>query len=122
MTSEFDLQDGLDNNKVLYCQLRLLFTCSFRPTRGQDRKIRPLTLALITTFEDFPMQHPGLVAKAEKVNRILYEPTPVPCVYVVPVENILCRALCFRATSTETSTTRFHAHGLRSVRPKPKRG
>ena len=41
------------------------------------------------------MQHPGLVTKAEKVNRILYEPTPVPCVYVVPVENILCRAPLF---------------------------
>ena len=45
---DFDLQDGLDNNKVWYGQLRLLFTCNFRPTRGQDRKIRPLTLALIT--------------------------------------------------------------------------
>lgn len=92
---DFDLQDGLENNKVWYGQLRLMFTCEFRPTRGKDRKIRTLNLALITTFEDFPMQYPGLVAKADKVNRILYEPTPVPCIYVVPVENILCRAPLF---------------------------
>jgi hypothetical protein len=101
---DFDLGTALTEGKVWFGTVRLLFRCNFKPKPDSDRDSDgesepveevPLDLALITTFEDFG-DTDGL---AERQGcKILYEPRPTPCVYIVPVSHILCRvplAPCF---------------------------
>ena len=82
----FELATDIDD--VWYCRLRMLFRCTFRPTAGPNLEDIPLELALVTTFEDFPNQG-GLAESAGC--KLLYDPTPIPCVYVLPASHVLCR-------------------------------
>jgi hypothetical protein len=87
---KFDIEEAYEADDLWFARLHLLFRCDFRETAGIGKgTVRPLDLALITTFENFPSSD-GLAERAGC--KVLYDPTPVPCVYVVPVSNILCRA------------------------------
>ena len=87
---EFDIEQAYESDDLWFARLHLLFRCEFRETDGIGKgSVRELDLALITTFENFPAPHGVAYQNGCKV---LYDPTPVPCVYVVPVSNILCQA------------------------------
>jgi hypothetical protein len=87
----FDLGQALQEGKVWFGRLELLFRMDFVPKPGEDGSpgdIVPLDLAFITVFEDFG--DTGSLTEQEGC-KILYEATPVPYLYIVPACYILCR-------------------------------
>jgi hypothetical protein len=81
-----------------YACPQLFFTCVLRPKNGRLQKNRTYksgpddiecTLVFFSTFEELnlpikgPMEDSGVVK--------LYEPSPTPCLYVAPVENMVGR-------------------------------
>ena len=81
-----------------YARPQLFFTCVLRLKNGRLPKIRTCksgpddiecTLVFFSTFEELnlpikgPMEDSGVVK--------LYEPSPTPCLYVAPVENMVGR-------------------------------
>ena len=82
-----------------YARTQLLFQCHLRPAGGRppknpSYKIGPddllFNLVFFSTFEklNLPMQGPMEDAGVLK----LYEPGPIPCLYVAPVDHMVGRA------------------------------
>jgi hypothetical protein len=81
-----------------YARPQLIFTCHLRPADGRlpknpSYRIGPddllLHLVFFRTFEELvlPIQGPMEDAKVIKI----YDPSPIPCLYVAPVANVLGR-------------------------------
>ena len=81
-----------------YARPQLYFTCVLRPTNGRLPKNRTYkkgpddiecTLVFFSTFEELTLPFKGPMEDAGVVK--LYEPSPTPCLYVAPVENMVGR-------------------------------
>lgn len=75
-----------DFGKLWFCTPRLFFKCSFIETA--DSEPVPMELMLVTTFEEFPDQG-TLPERAGCLT--LYEPAPIPTMYVTPVSHAVSR-------------------------------
>ena len=81
-----------------YARPQLYFTCVLRPTNGRLPKNRTYkkgpddiecTLVFFSTFEELTLPFKGPMEDAGVVK--LYEPSPTPCLYVAPVQNMVGR-------------------------------
>jgi hypothetical protein len=79
-----------------YAQPQLFFTCHLCPRDGRLPKNQShrtglddllFNLVFFSTFEELQLPIKGPMEDAEVVK--LYEPSPTPCLYVAPVENIV---------------------------------
>jgi hypothetical protein len=104
-----------------YARPQLFFTCNLRPAGGRPPKkpsyrIGPddllFHLVFFSTFEELvlpiqgPMEDAGLIK--------LYDHSPIPCLYVAPVANVLGRvsliALFLAGNPTPTTPHKFSKH------------
>ena len=81
-----------------YARTQLFFTCHLRPTGGRPPKnpsyrIGPddllFNLVFFSTFEELNLPIQGPMEDAGVLK--LYDPSPIPCLYVAPVTNVLGR-------------------------------
>jgi hypothetical protein len=104
-----------------YARPQLFFTCHLRPTGGRppknpSYKIGPddllFQLVFFSTFEELHLPIHGPMEDAEVIK--LYDPSPIPCLYVAPVANVLGRVplipLFLAGNSTPTIPHKFSKH------------
>ena len=89
-----------DHHDVLLedCWSQLFFTCVMRPKNGRLLKDKHshagpdenvYTLVFFSTFEELKLPMKGPMEDSGVVK--LYEPSPTPCLYVAPAENMVGR-------------------------------
>jgi hypothetical protein len=99
----------IDLSKAWKVRPQLFFRCTIRPLGSGPESDIPLELMFFSLFEPCPLtkNHPLQQAGME----MLYEPSPIPCLYVGNVENALCRVSlipCFvEGNSTPTIPQKF---------------
>ena len=104
-----------------YARPQLFFTCNLRPTGGRppknpSYKIGPddllFNLVFFSTFEELQLPIHGPMEDAGVIK--LYYPSPIPCLYVAPVANLLGRVplipLFLAGNSTPTILHKFSKH------------
>jgi hypothetical protein len=104
-----------------YARPQLFFTCNLRPTGGRppknpSYKIGPddllFNLVFFSTFEELQLPIHGPMEDAGVIK--LYDPSPIPCLYVAPVANVLGRVplipLFLAGNSTRTIPQKFSKH------------
>ena len=104
-----------------YARPQLFFTCVLRPKNGRLPKNRTYktgpddiecTLVFFSTFEELELPIKGPMEDSGVVK--LYEPSPTPCLYVAPVENMVGRVPLIRlflaGNSTPTIPHMFSKH------------
>ena len=104
-----------------YARPQLFFTCNLRPTGGRppknpSYKIGPddllFNLVFFSTFEELQLPIHGPIEDAGVIK--LYDPSPIPCLYVAPVANVLGRVplipLFLAGNSTPTIPHKFSKH------------
>jgi len=81
-----------------YARPQLFFTCILRPKDGREPKNRTYKtgpddlvyhLVFFNTFEELTLPIKGPMEEAGVIK--LYEPSPTPCLYVAPAENMVGR-------------------------------
>ena len=104
-----------------YASSQLFFTCYLCPTGGRSPtntsyRIGPddllFHLVFFSTFEELNLPIHGPMEDAGVVK--LYDPSPIPCLYVAPVANVLGRVplipLFLAGNSTPTIPHKFSKH------------
>jgi hypothetical protein len=104
-----------------YARPQLFFTCHLCPAGGippknPSYKISPddmlFQLVFFSTFEELHLPIHGPMEDAEVIK--LYDPSPIPCLYVAPVTNVLGRVplipLFLAGNSTATIPHKFSKH------------
>ena len=104
-----------------YARPQLFFTCHLRPAGGRPPKnpsyrIGPddllLNLVFFSTFEELVLPIQGPMEDAGVIK--LYDPFPIPCLYVAPVANVLGRVplipLFLAGNSAPTIPHKFSKH------------
>ena len=89
-----DFEIMADFNEMWFGRLQLLFTCVVCGTNDlvdDPAESVTLNLALISTFEILPNAPVGMTRKMSGIGDILYDPKKTPILYIVPIDNILCR-------------------------------
>jgi hypothetical protein len=104
-----------------YARPQLFFNCHLRPSgarppKNPSYKIGPddllFQLVFFSTFETLDLSIHGPMEDAEVLK--LYDPSPIPCLYVAPVANMLGRVplipLFLAGNSTPTIPHKFSKH------------
>ena len=107
-----------------YARPQLFFNCHLRPSgarppKNPSYKIGPddllFQLVFFSTFETLDLSIHGPMEDAEVLK--LYDPSPIPCLYVAPVANVLGRVplipLFLAGNSTPTIPHKFSKHNLK---------
>ena len=122
------LQTGIYQFIPVYTQIytrpQLFFTCVVRPKNGRLLKDKRChtgpddilhTLVFFSTFEELNLPMKGPMEDSGVVK--LYEPSPTPCLYVAPAENMVGRVplipLFLAGNSTLTIPHMFSKQGCR---------
>ncbi len=118
----YSITDDIDDvpfQDCWYARPQLFFQCHLRPTGGRmpknpSYKIGPddllFNLVFFSTFEELNLPIHGPMEDAEVLK--LYEPGPIPCLYVAPVDHLVGRVpliplfLAGNLTPTSSASTR----------------
>ncbi len=89
------LNHYLDQDSMWFVRPQLFFHCTLRPIgtvagsyNSSDEDI-PLDLIFFSPFEELRLRTAGIM-ESKGIHRV-YEPSPVPALYVGRVEDLLCR-------------------------------
>ena len=120
----YSIAEEIDDVPFAYCwyaRAQLFFQCHLRPTGGRppknpSYKIGPddllINLVFFSTFEELTLPIHGPMEDAGVLK--LYEPGPIQCLYVAPVDHVVGRVplipLFLAGNSTPTVPHKFSKH------------